>query len=220
MSLNGVNNTVEKLQKMLQEAERIARLGCWNWDIKNNVLLWSDGIYRIFGLELQEFGATYEAFLSLIHPEDRTYVKQAVNEALYAGKSYDIEHRIVLPDGTVRIVHEQGEVTYGNGNPIRMFGTVHDITERRKIELDMELQTKKFNKLDKYLKEAIAERDRAEHLLDVLVKRIKITQDIVVDTSERLKEVQDNNGWSFKQKIAVYVTATTTVLEVIRVLLS
>ena len=220
MSLNGVNNTVEKLQKMLQEAERIAKLGCWNWDIENNVLLWSDGIYRIFGLEVQEFGATYEAFLSFVHPEDREDVKQAVNEALYAKRPYYIEHRIVLPNGMIRTVLEQAEVTYGNGNPIRMFGTVLDITERRKIELDMELQTNKFNKLDQYLKEAIAERDRSQNILDVLVKRLKITQNLVSDTSERLKDVQDSNGWSFKQKIAVYVTATTTVLEIIRVLLS
>lgn len=220
MSLNGVNNTVEKLQRMLQEAERIAKLGCWNWDITNNVLLWSDGVYRIFDLEPQEFGATFEAFLSCVHSEDREYVKQAINEALYARRPYNIEHRIVLPNGIIRTVHEQAEVTYGNGNPIRMSGTVHDITERRKIELDMELQTEKFNKLDLYLKEAIAERDRAQGLLDVLVKRIKITQDIVVDTSERLKDVQENNGWSFKQKIAVYVTAVTTVLEIIRVLIS
>lgn len=120
-----------KSEAGLAEAQRIAHLGNWDWNIETNELQWSDEIYRIFGLTPQEFGATYETFLDSVHPDDREFVKKAVNEALY-GMPYNIEHRIVLPDGAIRTVHEQGKVTFGeSGEPIRMVGTVHDITERK-----------------------------------------------------------------------------------------
>ncbi len=122
-------------QKGLSEAQRIARLGNWDWDIRTNKLSWSDEIYRIFGLMPPEFGATYDAFLGSVHPEDREFVKKSVNEALYEGKNYDIDHRILLPDGSVRMVHEQAEVTFDDkGKPVRMIGTVQDITERKHVE--------------------------------------------------------------------------------------
>lgn len=123
-----------KSEDSLAKAQRIAHLGNWDWNIQTNDLQWSDEIYRIFGLNPKEFGATYEAFLDSVHPEDRESVKKAVNEALY-GMPYSIDHRIVLPDGTVRIVHEQGEVTFGeSGEPVRMLGTVQDITENKEAE--------------------------------------------------------------------------------------
>jgi PAS domain S-box-containing protein len=126
--------SLRKSEMSLSEAQRIAHLGNWEWNIETNELLWSDEIYRIFGLTPQEFGATYEAFLDSVHPDDREFVKRTVNEALY-GMPYNIEHRIILPDGAIRTVHEQGEVTYGeSGEPVRMVGIVHDITERKEAE--------------------------------------------------------------------------------------
>jgi len=123
----------------LAEAQRIAHLGNWDWNIVTNGLYWSDEIYRIFGRNPQEFGATYDAFLSYVHPKDREYVNNAVNEAL-KGKPYSIDHRIILANGEERIVHEQGEVVYGvNGIPIRMMGTVQDITESKRLEEALEL---------------------------------------------------------------------------------
>jgi PAS domain S-box-containing protein len=122
----------------LTEAQRIAHLGNWDWNIVTDELLWSDEIYRIFGLAPQQFGATYESFLNSVHPEDREFVEQSVNEALYEGRPYDINHRIILPDGAVRIVHEKAEVTSdNNGKPLRMAGTVHDITELKRAEEEL-----------------------------------------------------------------------------------
>jgi PAS domain S-box-containing protein len=126
--------SLRKSEMSLAEAQRIAHIGNWDWTIQTNELRWSDEIYRIFRLTPQEFGATYEAFLSTVHPDDREFVKRSVNEALY-GMPYSIDHRIVLPDGTIRFVHEQGEVTFGeSGEPVRMLGTVQDITERKEAE--------------------------------------------------------------------------------------
>ncbi len=119
-------------QTSLTNAQRIARLGSWDWNIQTGDLIWSDEIYRIFGLAPQEFGATYEAFVKFIHPDDRQTVTDAINAAVYDKKPYAIEHRVVWPDGTVRFVQEQGEVRYDDaGTPVLMSGTVHDITERK-----------------------------------------------------------------------------------------
>jgi PAS domain S-box-containing protein len=127
--------TLLKARDSLAEAQRVAHLGNWDWDTVSNDLQWSDEIFRIFGLSPQEFGATYEAFLRSVHPEDRELVNEAVNSALERKEPYSIDHRIVLPDGTERIVHEQAEVTFDEtGRPVRMLGTVQDITDRKRTE--------------------------------------------------------------------------------------
>ncbi|MBI5047882.1 MAG: PAS domain-containing protein [Deltaproteobacteria bacterium] len=104
----------------------------------NNTLYWSDEIYRIFGLTPNQFDATYEAFLNSVHPDDRELVKNAVNKALNENRHYNIDHRIIRPDGSVCIVNEQAEVKFNAaGKPIRMIGTVHDVTEPRKMEQEL-----------------------------------------------------------------------------------
>ncbi len=124
-----------KSEASLENAQRIAHIGNWDWDIVTNELRWSDEIYRIFGVAPQEFGATYDAFLGYVHPEDREYVQRCVNEALVEKRAYSIDHRIVLSDGTEKVVHEQGEVTFDpSGRPLKMSGTVQDITERKRAE--------------------------------------------------------------------------------------
>lgn len=122
-------------QEALAKAQEIAHLGSWDWNIVTDELAWSDEIYRIFGLMPQEFGATYGAFLERVHPEDRAAVQAAVDVALATQKPYSIEHRVVRPDGVERIVHERGDVTVGpDGEPVRMVGTVQDITDRKEAE--------------------------------------------------------------------------------------
>lgn len=119
----------------LAEAQRIGHIGSWEWDIVKNELYWSEEVYRIFGLLPREFNATYEAFLGSVHPDDREFVKKSVDEALYGNMHYDIDHRIILKDGNVRIVHEKGEISIDDtGRAVRMVGTVQDITERKRME--------------------------------------------------------------------------------------
>ncbi len=126
---------LQKSETSLLNSQRIAHIGNWEWNMVRNEAFWSDEIYRIFGLTPQIFGATYESFLNSVHPDDREYVKESVNNALYRNIPYSIDHRIVLPDGTVRIVHEQAEVVFdGSGKAIQMNGTIQDITERKQIE--------------------------------------------------------------------------------------
>jgi PAS domain S-box-containing protein len=126
---------LQENQARLNEAQQAAHLGYWDWDIRTNDIYWSDEIYRIFGLTPQAFEPTYDAFMERVHPEDREAVQTAVNAAVSENAPYNIDHRIILPNGDVRTVNEQGNVTYNEaGEPIRMIGMVQDITERKQAE--------------------------------------------------------------------------------------
>ncbi len=136
-----VEDTLRKSESLLKEAQRIAHFGVWDWDISTNCLYWSDEIYQIFGLAAQQFEATYEAFLNTVHPEDRQRVIDAVNDAVYQNMPYEINHRIILPMGQIRIVKEVGRVYKdSSGRPIRMMGVVHDITEYEHIRQELKRQ--------------------------------------------------------------------------------
>jgi PAS domain S-box-containing protein len=122
----------------LAQVERIAHLGNWAWNIVTNELDWSDEIYRIFGRVPQEFEVTYDQFLNFVHPEDRNFVIQSVDKALYENTPYRIEHRIILSDSRERIVQEQAEVIFDEtGRPIQMIGTVQDITEFKRTKEEL-----------------------------------------------------------------------------------
>ncbi len=120
----------------LAKAQEIAHLGSWDWNIISDTLTWSDEVFRIFAVDTAEFFTTYDSFLKSVHPEDRKQVVEAVDAALkYPDKPYDIQHRIVRPDGTQRVVREQAEIIRDDqGQAVRMLGTVHDITELKEIE--------------------------------------------------------------------------------------
>lgn len=123
----------------LNRAQELFHLGSWELDLVNNHLIWSDEVYRIFGLKPQEFNATYEAFLRSIHPEDRTAVDTAYSKSLREGRdTYEIEHRVVRKNGDVRFVYEKCEhIRDNSGKVIRSVGMVQDITERKRAEVEL-----------------------------------------------------------------------------------
>lgn len=128
-------DALRKSQASLANAQRIAKLGNWDLDVDRNAFTWSDEIYRIFGLEPQSTPASYDEFLDIVHADDRDKVRRAVHAALYENAECDVEHRIVRPDGSVRMVRHRGEVTFdGAGDPLKMTGTIQDITEQRRAE--------------------------------------------------------------------------------------
>jgi PAS domain S-box-containing protein len=125
---------VQESKTRLEEAQRIAHVGHWVWDLGNDGLTWSDETYRIFGLRPQERPMDLEAFQEMIHPEDREFLLRAKQDAR-GGERPDIEYRIVRPSGEVRIVHSQGNVMRDvSGQPRQRFGTVQDITDRKRAE--------------------------------------------------------------------------------------
>ncbi len=119
----------------LTEAQEIAHIGSWELDLTENVLHWSDEIYNIFEIDPEKFGATYEAFLNAIHPDDREMVNKAYTDSLKNKTPYEITHRLLMPDGRIKHVNEQCKTYYGtDGKPVRSMGTVQDITEHKRAE--------------------------------------------------------------------------------------
>jgi len=127
-------DSLKESENGLAEAQRMAHIGNWDWDLVTNNMYWSDEMYSIFGLIPRESDSSYDVILSRTHPDDREYVDNAVKKAS-KGEPFDIGHRIVLADGTERVVHAQGEVIFDKTNtPVRMIGTVQDITEQKRAE--------------------------------------------------------------------------------------
>ncbi|MBI5005803.1 MAG: PAS domain S-box protein [Nitrosomonadales bacterium] len=130
-----VEDALRENEVKLAEAQRMAHLGSWQLDLEKDELKWSDEIYRIFEIDPQQFGATYEALLERIHPEDREMVNKAYTDSLKDRSSYQIEHRLLMKDGRVKYVQEKCETTFApDGKPLRSLGTVQDVTVTRFAE--------------------------------------------------------------------------------------
>ena len=137
-----VNERTEALsrsERRLARAQRIAHLGNWSWDILSDNFSCSDETYRIFGVNPRSFDIAKDAFLNVVHPDDREMLQDAVNSALYEKKDCNIDFRIILPNDSGRVVHAEGQVTFDrSGQPVRMIGIVQDITERKQAMIELE----------------------------------------------------------------------------------
>jgi two-component system cell cycle sensor histidine kinase/response regulator CckA len=127
---------LEQHKAFLEQAQEVAHIGSWVRELDGtNRLGWSGESHRIFGIPPGTFEGTTDAFYEMVHPDDRDAVRAASRAALSAGVPYDIVHRLKQPDGTIRWVHEQAKIVADEqGRPLRMVGTVQDITARRQLE--------------------------------------------------------------------------------------
>jgi signal transduction histidine kinase len=116
----------------LSEAQAVAHIGSWNWDIASNTVAWSDELFRICGLVPGSVHLSYETFLGTVHPADRARVDETVRAAFASGEPFAFDHRIVRPDGVERWLHGRGRVQMGPQGPVRMVGTGQDVTEQRR----------------------------------------------------------------------------------------
>ena len=138
-------NELKQNKNDLSEAQRIAKIGSWNFDITNQSLQWSDEVYRIFQLEKSEVPSVYDAFIETIHPGDRDFVLQSYANSITNKIPYNITHRLLLKDGTIKYVNERCETFCDDNNkPIRSIGTVHDITEQKKAEISIKASEANF----------------------------------------------------------------------------
>jgi diguanylate cyclase (GGDEF)-like protein/PAS domain S-box-containing protein len=132
---------LKESKAILAEAQRMAHLGSWEWDPRSGQVRWSDETFRIYGFAPQVFVPTFDKLLEVVHPEDRQTLREHLEAALQEGKPCDFAHRIVRPDGEVRVVHRRAEVVRDeSGEPMRMVGTIHDVTERKALEERLEHQ--------------------------------------------------------------------------------
>lgn len=133
-----MENALRRSEASLREAQQIAHIGNWDWDIVRNIMYWSDEVYNIFGLELRNSGPAYASFLSSVHPDDREFVDRSVKEALHESKDFDIDCRIVSRESSIKVVHCKGRAIFDDLNrPVRMTGTVQDVTERKLLEEEL-----------------------------------------------------------------------------------
>ena len=148
-------------QHNLTEAQALSHLGSWELDLVHNRLTWSVEMYRIFGLSPEEFGAAYETFLDTLHPEDRDRVDRAYLSSLNVGGRYDIEYRFIRrSDGQLRWGHARGKhVRDADGKVLRSFGSVQDITERKRMENIVERESTRLRTILKTASDGI-------HILD------------------------------------------------------
>ncbi len=137
--LRRLNAAIQASERRYALAQRAANIGSWDWDIQTGTLHWSERIEPLFGFEPGGFAGTYDAFLACVHPEDRQLVQDAVRACLEEETDYDIEHRIVWPDGAVRWIAEIGDVIRSEeGEPRRMMGIVQDVTARKEVEATLQ----------------------------------------------------------------------------------
>ena len=138
-----LEDRVEDLRRSearMAEAQSLASVGSWEWELADNTIRWSRELHRIFGVDATQIAGTRESLTALVHPDDRALVDEALAAALDGRGSFDIEHRIVRPDGGVRFVHALGAVlTDPSGRPTAITGTAQDVTERQLVEARLAL---------------------------------------------------------------------------------
>ena len=133
--LRGAGRELARAHARLDEAQELAHIGSWDWDIPGDRVTWSNELYRLWGVEPGAAGLTYSWYLSSVHPDDRELARRMIDRAFREHAPFSFEHRVEQPDGSVRWIHGRGRViTDDSGEPVRMLGTAQDITERKRID--------------------------------------------------------------------------------------
>lgn len=187
---------LRKSERELADAQQIAHVGSWNYDILSNVVGWSDELYRIFGLKPKERIVNYETFLNFVHPEDRTYVGNYIQQAMDDHKPFRFDYRIVWNDQSIHVIHCDGEVILNEaGRPIRMHGTAQDITDRKLAEEQLQRSEEELRKIltniDEIIYLVVVKDDPLVSTVQFMSPR---TEDIVGHRPEEF--IEDKGLWS------------------------
>jgi PAS domain S-box-containing protein len=149
-AIHDTENALRRSQRHLVEAQAIAHVGSWEWNILDGANIWSDENYRLFGYEPGSVQPSHQQWVDSLHPEDRQRVLDFVQAALDGTEAYDIEYRVIHPGGQVRHVHCRGDVYRdGAGKAIRMAGTAMDITDRHRAEEKLQQKQAELARLDR-----------------------------------------------------------------------
>src|SRR5580698_6506246 len=151
---HALSRALQESKDWLEEAQRVAHLGYWVWDLETNQVIWSEETYRIFGLVRK--GDSFDVALvrEMIHPDDREVVSTTAKKAIDTATRADCEHRLFRPDGEMRVVHSLGDVRKNSHGRIQMFGTTQDITERKRAEEELQLLYRDLQESKASLEEA------------------------------------------------------------------
>jgi PAS domain S-box-containing protein len=149
-----IEEALKKSESSLAEAQHIAHIGSWEWNIKTGDITWSNELYSLYKLDPNKFTPTMSSFAEYVHPDDEEYVNQILDQLLSKGKSH-FDFRIVLDDGSIHVLNTIAEVAEfdKNGNPLIILGINQDITERKEIELKLNENMKKLAQSNKELEQ-------------------------------------------------------------------
>lgn len=170
----------ETTERIVNEAQRIAKIGNWTLDLAENRLVWSEEIFRIFEIDSQQFGASYEAFNEAVHPEDRAKVNEAYRTSLETRLPYNISHRLLMKDGRIKYVIERAETIYNaQGEPLRSIGTVQDITDLKRLEQELQLRESVFRGLFENMSSAVAIYDAVDNGDDFIFRDFNLAGELI-----------------------------------------
>ncbi len=185
--LRRTSESLKRNEAQLATAQMIARIGSWEWDIPSGKLTWSDENYRIHGFAPGEFEVSYESALGVIHPEDRSSSEAAIKRAQREGNPFSHEQRVVRPDGTVRIVHQRGDVVLGpDGRVVKLVGTAQDITEQKRAEDELDKVHKQL--LDTSRQAGMAEvATNVLHNVGNVLNSVNVSATLIIDRVHQSK---------------------------------
>jgi len=209
-----IEEALRESDHQMAEAQRLAQVGSWSWDIETDGLTWSDELYAIFGLEPDGFKPTYEAYLARVHPEDRDSTALGVIKCLQDRQPFSTRRRIVRPSGEVRTINSHGRLICDEkGKPQRMFGACQDITDSLKAEEARLLAEQKYHEIFQNAGEGIFQSTPDGRYLvanpalarmhgfnspeELIAERTDITRDAYVDPTRReeFKRILEANGF-------------------------
>jgi diguanylate cyclase (GGDEF)-like protein len=181
------------------DIQRIGRIGSWEWNIPGNEFYCSEELFRIFTVDTIGFDATYESFINSVHPLDREFVASSIAEALSGGKTYNIDHRILLPNGEEKVVHAEAEISRDeNGQPLWMAGIMQDITERKQAEAQI-YNLAYFDSLTG-LPNRLLFKEHLAHALAHAFRTKRVAAILFLDL-DRFKYINDTLGHSIGDKL-------------------
>jgi PAS domain S-box-containing protein len=149
-----LSRNLQESRTWLEEAQRVAHIGYWVWDVEANHLIWSDETYRIFGLTPGEDLIDIDKVREMIHPDDREFVFRTAEESIRSGARADCEHRLFRPNGEMRVVHSLGDLKKDSEGRTQMFGTTQDITDRKRAEEERQTLSSALQQSNARLEEA------------------------------------------------------------------
>lgn len=157
---------LRKSERQLADAQELAHVGSFEWEIDTNEVTWSDELFRIYGLKPRQFEATYEAFLERVHPDDRKKIDDTIRRTVQTGEPFQMEERIVRPDGTIRVLESRGRLVTEK----RLIGVCRDVTDLRAAEHEREEHARREHEARRSAEAAHAEvREILERVTDAFV---------------------------------------------------
>jgi PAS domain S-box-containing protein len=212
---------LKQSERQLAEAQHLARVGSWNWDLQSNALTLSDEVYRIFGVDSETFNPAFEEFVGkFVHEEDRALVRDEVERCLQTQEPFNFYYRILRPDGGEVVVHARGDVASDtDGTPIRMFGTAQDVTERKHAEEKLKATTQQLRALSASLQAAREEEGTriAREIHDELGAVLSSLRWDLEGVDEALSELVDQAKLQEpRKKIAAMIRLTETTFNTVR----